>query len=416
MTNEKTNLTIETLAGGATLYATPSAANHVVGLYVIFPYPAATESYEETGLTGLALRLVRRGTLRYTAQEFDEALENLGAEIAVSSGDSSCSITVRCTSDSVNETLDLLHEMLTQPAYDAQELERERRATLASLRRADDNTMGWTLRRLNEALFPGHGLGRVRSGLLETVPTLTHEQTVARAQAVLRCENPYVVAVGNFPTNVLRDKFSDMFAAMKLNVPPPILLAADLPQPGERRVLERDVSQAVVALGWRVCSRLHPHYAALRMVSAVMGESMSSRFFLHLRDEQGLAYATGSRLSCDEVGGDFIGYIATNPKTREVAREGMLAQVERMKTELVSGEELERSRNWLLGAMVIQAQSNLARAGRLATYVGLGLGVDGEATYRQQLQAITPEMIRDAAREYLVNPVCVELIPTKEPK
>ena len=403
---------IEQLDNGLRLVMQPSRANHVVGMRVTLPYPAATETVENAGLYGFALRMLCRGTTSRTALVFHEAMEDIGAELSTGSGDLQCALTLKCTDDGLDDALTLMQDIVQNATFTDEEIERERRTTLAALRQQDDSTMGYTIRHLNRLMFPNSGVGLSRSGLLESVPTFTRDTLIQSANTVLQTASPYAVAIGNFDTTRLSDKLGQLFGANKPTMAPPQLLVPDMPAASTSVTLTRDCNQAVVTLGWRVCDRLHPQFPALRLCSAVLGESMSSRFFLHLRDEQGLAYATGCRISADQSSGTVMGYIGTTPETRELARNGMLAQIELIKNELVTPEELERTRNYVIGSLLINAQANLSRAGRLAGYMGLGLGLDGEKQYLEQLKAVTPEEIRQAAQDFLTTPIQAELIPT----
>ena len=411
MTASSQNYSIEQLSNGMTLVMLPSQANRVIGMRLSLPYPGATESYEDTGLNSFALRVLRRGTLTRPCMAFDEALDDIGAELTTAAGDLQCAMTLKCTDDSLHETLDLMQDMILHPAFDPEDIERERRATMAALRQADDNTMGWTMRILTQTMFPDSGFGRSRSGLLETVPNFCRERLIQSAQTLLKTKNPVAVAVGNFRPEELKNRLETMFGETPFTLDPPPICAPPLPPAETFTTLNRDCNQAVATVGWRACARLHPDFPALRMAVAVLGESMSSRFFLHLRDEQGLAYATGCRISSDLYSGAVIGFIATKSETREAAAQGMLRETEEIKNTLVPQVELDRARNFVIGSLLINAQSNLDRASRIASYISLGLPPDGEKQYLEQLKKVTPKDIREAARKYLNSPTRVELIP-----
>jgi len=396
------------LPNGMRLFIHPSDVNHVVALHIILPFASATETTQNAGLTAFALRMLRRGTQSKSALEFETALDDLGTELGIATGKTTCAITLHCTDDAIAESFGLLREMMTQPAYTTDEIERERRVTLAGLRKAEDNNMGKTMRMLCREMYPDSGFGLPVNGLEETVKALDGQSIINRGAAVLRAPQPIIVCIGNCDPEMVTQQCESLLVPearqiTKIPTPP-------LPQKDINVSFERQCRQSIVVIGWRVCSRLAPDYPAMRLASAVLGESMSSRLFLHLRDEQGLAYSTGTHVSAGKTHGEMLAHIATNPITREHARNEMLREIELLRNEPVSQEELDRARNYVIGRMLISSQSNLSRAARMAAYINLGLGITGEQEYLQALRRVTPQEVCDAAGKWLTTPVCAELI------
>ncbi len=413
MTSKRlSSLNLETTADGATLVMGPCTTNHVIGLQVVVPYPAAAETPDNAGLTAFALRMLRRGTTRLTAEQFENALDDLGTNVGTSAAHDRCAFTLRCTDDTIRESLALLTEMLHSPAFDKQEIERERRSTLAGLRRADDNSMLKTIRSLRRSLYHDHGYGLPGNGLTESVSAFTTDAITARYNALLNAGPPIVVAIGNFDPVMIRELTGALLAKDFRGTPP--VIPPIPPVENTPITLRRQCQQAIVALGWRICNRHDPSYPAARLLSAVLGESMSSRFFLNLRDKLGLAYSTGTQIAAGSGHGEILAYIATKPQTRELALEKMLQEIDAVRNTAVPQEELDRARNCIIGCMLIGEQSNLAQAGQYAAYLSLKMGLDGKEKYLAALRAVTPDDLRKAAARYLTEPVRAELIPTDD--
>jgi zinc protease len=147
----------------------------------------------------------------------------------------------------------------------------------------------------------------------------------------------------------------------------------------------------------------------------VLGEGMSSRVFQQLRDEQGLAYATGSSLVPHRDGGHIMGYIGTKPESLEQAREGMFQIFERIKSEPVEAEELQRARNYIVGKFLIDHQTNYKRAFYLGHYETLGMGIEMDEGLPLLIQAVTAEQVMEVAQRYIGEPTVVELVPGSPP-
>jgi len=167
----------------------------------------------------------------------------------------------------------------------------------------------------------------------------------------------------------------------------------------------------MICLGYTTVPITSPDYPALRLTSALMGEGMSSRLFTTLRDQQGLAYAVGSAHRVRRQQGHFFCYIGTKPETLGAARDGMFAELDRLRREPVSEEELTRARNYAIGRYLMGHQTNSDQAYFLAWWQAMGMGVNYDEAFPVELERVTARDIMRAANRYFLEPTITTLVP-----
>lgn len=406
-----TAYSFEKLDNGMDAILVPSAANHIVAVKAFLGLPGAVEQEAEAGLVRFTLRMLHRGTVRLGAAELAEAIESLGSEVAFSAQEDYSFASMDCTADSFGETLDLFARMLREPAFEPEEIEKERVSTIASIARRDDSRSAYAMRHLLRDLYGSHSYGLSRMGYEESVAGFTREQLMSTHQELVDTSRWLIVAVGNFDADALRADLCRLFPGADTPTEPAFLIPPVQRVPPATRRIERPGEQAIILIGHPAPPVASPDFPAVRLLNAILGESMSSRFFVRLRDEQGLAYSTGSAYTAHTRGAHIVGHIETKPASLDEARDGMLAEFRSMAEAGVSQDELDRARNYVLGKFLIDHQTNHRRALYLGHYTRVGLGPAMDTEYPAILAKVTPRQVRDAAAKYLTTPTLVELIP-----
>jgi zinc protease len=404
---------IEQLSSGMRLMAIPSEANNIVSLVCFLPVPGAIERPEEAGLVSFTQQMLVRGTKTRTNAELAEAIESLGTSLDCNASSDFSDAHIVCTRDTFDASLDLLADVLQNPSFEPEEVEKERQTTIAEIRSQEDDKAAFTLKHFSLELYGQHSYGLPRIGFVETVNEFRREQLTHVHSEMFDPSQYLVVCVGNFDPERLRTRLVELFAP-RATPAEPFVVPDVVPGAAHRKALSRECEQAFVAVGFPACAMASADYYPLRVLSAVLGESMSSRFFVRLRDEQGLAYATGCRYSGLRKGGHLVGFIGTKPESLDVAREGMIVEFGKVKDALVDADELERARNYLIGRFLIDHQTNYRRAHYLGYFETMGLGAAMDAEYSDRIAAVTAEQVREVAQKYITDPTIVELVPTKE--
>lgn len=402
----------EELAPGVSALLRPDAGNDIVALLVFAPIGNAAESPADAGILSFTGRMLMRGTKRLSNAELSELVDSLGISLSCDISSDYSNLHLVTTRDTLAESVALMSEVFIKPAFEPEELEKERQSTLAAIRRSEDDLFSLTLERFYRELYPSHGYGLPIVGLKESVGEFTREQTLNAHEEL--CRGPFkVVAVGNFEPEEMRALIVQHFqsSAEQSDI---AAAAPPLPTPAPPHGVQftRNSEQSYLVMGYPAIPPTGQHYFAARVLNALLGEGMSSRLFTALREEKGLAYATGSSYAAQHMAGQLFGYIGTKPESLQTAKEGMLAEFERIKNEPVPEEELLRAKNYLVGKFLIDHQKNYRRGFYLGHFDQMGLGWQMDDLYASLIAGVTAEQVQQVANIIFAGkPTVVELDP-----
>ena len=373
----------------------PGAALAHLGVFVAGG--VIEESTAQGGLSTLTARTMLRGTVRHNATQLAEDAERLGGSIGSSVGTEAMQWTIGVPAARLVEAAQLLAEVLQEPTFPEDGLEAERAIALAALGALRDDMYRQPMRLAAELAWPDHPYGRSTLGTEESVRAITtadlrawHAQRVHRAHAV-------VAVVGDVDPQRTADALASRFGGI-VAVDRPGVARPAWPTASAVAVEPREKKQTALSLLFEGPAR----HDAARFEAEMLGgvaSGLGGRFFEELRDRQSLAYTVLARPYVRAAGGTFAAYIATSPEKEETARAGLLAEFAKLRETLVSAEELDRARQFAIGAWQIRQASGAAVLADLADAFLWG-ELEELDRYPQDLAAVTPERMRALAAQW----------------
>jgi len=392
----------------------PCRGTGLIALQVLIRRGTVDETPGEHGLASFTAGMLKRGTARRSSAQLAYDLESLGALTSHAVGADAAHALLRAAAADFPEALAILFECLREPAFDPAEIDKERQSVLAHLLRVEDEKFEFTYRRYVERLFAGHAYGHLPEGTAESVRAITAEACRVWHARAYRPENMLLAVAGDFEPDQLRgwlgrllEDWPDGRGQGRCQQ------RALAPGPGADVSYEKELEQGFVVLGYRLPEATHPDRLPLRLACCALGEGFAGRLFSRLRDARSLAYAVGSGMSVYRLGGHMTLYIGTEPGRLEEARAGLVAEVEAIRREGISEEELERARQYVAGKFLMAHQSLADRAAFLAGWEDLGLGAEYDARYVEDLRRVGAEQVVEAARRWWVEPTIVTLRPAQ---
>jgi zinc protease len=360
------------------------------------------ESEACAGLTSFTASLWMRGTEARGAAEFARRVESLAADVDSFSGRSSCGVTLDCPSDGFPDVLELFAESLLAPAFSEEEIERERRDTLAALARRADRLAVRAFDLFANAHWERHPYRLPIPGTTETVTRFGREELLAHHERLVRADNLVIALVGDVDperaAELVQRRFAELPGGSRVEASlPPQELA---PRAVRSAVEHKDRAQAHLVIGFRGLDVHDPERHALEVLCQILS-GQGGRLFLELRDRQSLAYSVGATNVEGLAPGFFAVSIATAPEKLDEAQSGILRELRRVLDGPPPAAELERARRYLLGSFAIERQRSATRALQLALDARYGLQGDFDRDYPERIRAVGAEDVLRVARRVI---------------
>jgi predicted Zn-dependent peptidase len=330
------------------------------------------ESHDEAGLSHLVEHMLFRGTARFESLEIDQLFDGMGAELNAGTGKETTSVYTRVIDEHLPEAFDVMADMVWRPRFAGDDLDNERQIVLEEIAMYEDDPQDKVFDVLGEAIFGGHPLGRPIIGRAEVVGGVPAAQLSAFHAARYVPSNVVIAAAGNIDHDALvalvRRAEADRIGATAPGIPGP-------PGVGEPRTsfVVKPTEQVHVCLGAPGIARDDERRFALRVLDNVFGGTSSSRLFQEVRERRGLAYAVYSFQSLYAGSGQVGLYLGTRPDNVAKALGVVSAELQRLRVEPATAEELHRSKENVKGRMVLGLESTSARMNRLGSSVLAGL-------------------------------------------
>ena len=323
----------------------------------IAAYVLAGSRHEGPGQAGVAHfmeHITFKGTAAYpSTRVISEAIEGVGGSFNAATERESTVYWVRVPARQAARGVDVLGELIVRPKLEDAEIDHERTVIIEEIRSYLDDPSEYAQILLQQALFGPGAMGREICGDEADIRILP-EQTIRDFwSATYRPSNIVVAVAGDLDHDAALGLVGPSFG--RGNGAHPAFVAAPALPAGERYLLgHRDASQAQLAIAVPAYRRDHPDAWPLAVLNGVLGDGMSSRLFLSVREERGLAYDVGSGVTEYADSGSLAIYAGVDPKGLEAALQAILAELERLRTEPVPADELARAKAYLSGGLELR--------------------------------------------------------------
>ena len=335
---------------------------------------AIYEPENKIGLAAITGAVMRTGgTVSKTGDELDEILENLAASVEVGIGGDSGTASMSVLKEDLDTGLAILADVLMNPAFREDKIDLEKVQHRSAIARRNDDPGSITSREFRKLIY-GADSPYARTTEYDTINSITRDDLVAFHAKYFRPNNIILGALGDFDSEEILDKIRVAFKGWQPG-------EIDLPEKPKapdamaRRVAlvtKDDVNQTNIRMGHVGWLRSNEDYPALVVGCQILGIGFSSRLVNSIRVEKGLAYSVGNNYGAGyDVPGVFLIVCATKSESTVTATEAILAEVERMRAEEVSDEELKRAIDGFMNSSVFDYDSKgeiLSRALRYAYY------------------------------------------------
>lgn len=365
------------------------------------------EEESKGGSTLLMSKLLVKGTKTRSAEAIVSEMESLGGSIDSYGGNNSFGVNAEVMAEDLPTGLDLLADVVLNPVFPQQAIEREKDSQLAALRSQKDHLLQAAAREMRRKLFQGRSYGQDMLGSEASISQL-FQADVAASHARLALPNNSVLAVyGDINSASVLAEIERRFGAWQPGA------AVVLPEPPqvERQGPERvsttlPKKQGVLVIGFPGVRLTDPDRFALDLLQESLSD-LGSRLFARIREQLGLAYYVGAQHFPGLHPGYFALYAGTTPEKVAGVEHEMFEEVEKLRAHGLTEEEVKRAKAKMLGHRKIARQDlgGCAAANALDELYGLGHAHSEEEERRYE--ALTREMVHEAIRKYLVPGLAV---------
>ncbi len=381
--------------------AMPTVRSASISLYI--GAGSRYERDEEAGLSHFLEHLLFKGSRkRPSAKEIAEAIDGVGG---VMNGGTDRELTVyyvKVARPHLDLALDVLVDLVRNPLLDPREFEKERRVVLEELAMVADSPQQLTDLLLDATLWPGQPLGRDVAGTPESVSALTPEMAAQYLGRQYVANNVVIGLAGDIDHQEMVDAIWAAMGDWEAGTPSRWFPASDGggPRCGLRY---KKTEQAHIEVAVRGLPLSHPDRYALSFLSVILGEGMSSRLFMELRERRGLVYDIHSYVSHFQDTGAFTVYAGVDPQKAAETVQIILEEMARLRDQGPSSEELTKARELSKGRLLLRMEDTRAVSGWLGGQELLLGKVNSIDDAIAEMEAATLEDLQRLARELLVE-------------
>jgi zinc protease len=404
-------VTRQVLPGGLRLLIREDPTSPVVAVSLQVAAGSRFETPASSGIGNFLQRVMVRGTAARSARQIVEAAEDLGGTVDAAADVEYAEIRGSALAMHGPALLDLIAEIALTPTFPPQEIERERRLVTNQIQTRTETPFPLALDTLVAQLYGPHPYALPALGSRATIERFGRDDLVAHHRRVYVAARTVLAVSGGVEREAVRRQVEGLFARLPSGPsedaerPPAPTMTTD------RTVLDRPVQQAQILVGFLGPGIGEADYAAGKVMSAILGSGMSSRLFVTLREQQGLAYSLGMLSPSRRGPGYFAAYMGTAAGSLESAEAGMRQEIDRFTADGPSEAEVGRAKAYLLGNLAMDRRTNARHAWYLAFFELAGAGWDYPARYARAVEAVTAADVARVARRHLGRSTTVIVRP-----
>lgn len=370
----------------------------------------------KAGLAHLLAAVLTKGAPGLSARTIAEQVESMGAGLSANATADYFLMSLKSVAADFSQLLTLAALLLRSPTFPETEVSLEQQLGLQALRSQHEQPFTVALEQLRQDLYGDHPYAQSSLGTQASLASLARQDLQQYHQTWFRPDNVVISMAGRLELDqaiALVEKVLGDW--QRPSAPLPTL---ELPAPNyqpQQRFIVQDTQQSIVMLGYPAASIYSPDYIALKLLSTYLGNGLSSRLFVELREKRGLAYEVSAFYPARLEPAYFVIYLGTAPENTATALASLQAEMDRLRDHPLEAEALAATRNKILGQYALGKQTNAQIAQVLGWYEALKLGVEYDRQFQEQIAAISAETIYEVAHRHFSSPASSVVVGPADP-
>lgn len=393
----------KTLPNGLLVLHSEKHALPIVMMTLLIKAGQINEPADKAGLAHLTAELLTEGTKHRNSLEISEEIEFIGASLDASAERDYTTISLSVLKKDMNKGFELFSDILLSPTFPQDEIDRKRERIKGFLKQQEEDPSFLAERAFIKEVFGTYPYGRLIEGNLKTIDSIKRQDVSLFYGEFFLPNNSILSVVGDLTEEELDELIEQYLSGWSRNDLPPGTVE-NVNEKNNKKLIKinRDLTQANILLGNLGVSRDSPDYYAVLVMNYILGGGgFTSRLMQSVRDEMGLAYSVYSFFAAYKHGGMFqVGVQTKNDSANTVIAE-IRKQIERMRKEEVTDEELLDAQAYLTGSFPRRLDTNRKIANFLVAVEFYGLGLDYVKKYPEYVNSVTKKDILRVAKKYL---------------
>lgn len=393
---------VKTLANGLQVIAVSHNEQPAVSLRLIVRAGGALDPADKPGVATLAAALLDQGTTSKDAEQIASSIDSIGGALGTGAGSDLSFVNAIVMKDGLDFALDMVSDIVRHPAFAPEEIERQRQQMISGLKVSYDDPDYLAGVVFDRLVYGVHPYGRPDAGTPASIASISRQDLLAFHKAWYGANNAILAIVGDVTPDEAFAGAERAFGSWEkaANTAP----AATEPPPSTRRLVVIDRPGAVqteIRVGNIALPRKHKDYLALDLAMKILGGEGGNRLQRVLRSERGLTYGASADTNALRDTGDIVADTDTRTETTGEALRLVVDEFWRIQRERVSEHELQDAQAYLTGSFPLTIETPSAIALQVLNAVFYGLDLNELQTFRERVNAVTPDDIQRVARQYL---------------
>jgi len=373
-------------------------------LHLVVKSGAESDPPQLPGTAQLTAEVLTQGTSRRSARDISDAVDGMAAQLSSSGSWDLSNVELTVLSDRTDQALELLSDIVRNPAFPPEEIERKRQQTISALDLLRDDPAYMADALFNVLVFRGTPYGHPLDGTTQSIRRLARNDLRGFHARYYRPDNCILALVGDIRQDLALAQAQKFFGDWKGAAPPDAGPPAVSGSTFKHRIVVVDKPDAVqteIRGGNPALRRDSPEYYALTVANQVLGGPAVNRLFRQLRSRRGLAYGASSELSLQQTAGSWMGKTSTRSTETLHSLHALLEEIERLRSDRVSSQELQMAKSYLVGHMALEFETSGDIAAQTLELMVHRLPLSAWNDYAEKVNLIDSSEVSVVSEKYL---------------
>ena len=391
----------DTLSNGMRVVSETLPKSRSISIGVWVKVGSRHEPQEIGGISHFIEHLFFKGTEKRTAKDIAIEMDSLGGEMNAFTTQETTTYYAKVVDEHLHTAIDILSDILLSSKFDPVEMEKERRVILEEIKGVEDTPDDFIHELFTGTVWPDNSLGRPILGTKETIKSLKHENIISYIDNYYSPKEIVISVAGNFEHTRLIELLDASFGKLLRTGNPKSEVTPTFTH--DLFVKKKQLEQVQLCIGCKGLNYTHEDRFVISALNTVLGNSMSSRLFQEVREQNALAYSIYSYVTAYRDTGLLTVYAGTDPSNALEAARLVLKEFKKIKDEGITTAEELRVKNQVKGNLVLaleSSNSHMSRIARQEIYYGKYLSIDDiikgvEKVTREQVQRLAQQLFTE---------------------